>query len=309
MDVQACVQGFLEDVRARGLSDQTWVRYRDDLKELGGWLERDEVHTIEGVTVQHLRGFFSGLQTRENAHCGGKRLSPFTIEGRYRTVKTFFRWCVREGMIESNSMERVGKMRLPQNLVSRLDGEAVVKVLRELKRTKSPRRNVAMVMLMVDSGLRRGEVLGLKVEDVNLKTGLVLVNGKGAKQREVPLGKASRKMLAAWLRERPLTESERVFVGGDGSPLEADAVMSLLNRIRQRVGFKRLYAHLLRHTFAKMFLLLSHDAKALQQILGHSRVSTTLDLYVHYETSDLIKVYARASPVDVLMARRKNGKR
>jgi site-specific recombinase XerD len=301
--LQNALIAFLLDVRARGLSTSTYRRYHDDVRELCHFFATRSWTTIHTVTPQMLRSYFDFLQRRENGRHHGTRLSPFTIEGRYRSIQTFFNWCTEERLCPANPMERIDKPRVPKRIVNRLSEDQVVALLRAIQETKSPARNLALVLLLVDSGLRRGEALGLEISAIDFREHRVRVLGKGAKERDVPIGRATSQALRKWLRVRPATESPRVFVNADGSPWHADGVRSLFNRLRLRLGVPRLYPHQLRHSFAALFLK-NGDVKALQQILGHSRASTTLDLYLEWNFHDLQRIHRKASPVDHIQRKR-----
>jgi site-specific recombinase XerD len=158
---------------------------------------------------------------------------------------------------------------------------------------------MAMVLLMLDSGLRVGEVVGLKVEDLSLNDGHVLVTGKGNKQREVPVGETTRGSLRNYLASQPHPPTGPVFVTDNGQPITVHAVQMMLKRTGKRAGIARLYPHLLRHSFAK-FYLEEGDLKTLQVILGHASVETTAAIYVDPDIDDLKRRHQRAAPIDRL---------
>ena len=267
------------------------------------FLQPHSITALEQVTADLLRLYMTDLQTRSNQSRPDEKLSPFTIEGRYRSIKTFFRWCEWEEYLPVNPMRRVRRNRLPVHMVPRLCEAQVGTLLDEVEKTMMPQRNLALILLMVDSGLRRGEVLGLKMENVFLAERRVRVFGKGRKDRDVPLGDASVRALGEWLALRPPCLWAQVFLTDEGTPFQAAGVQSLFARLQARVGLPRLYPHLLRHTFAEMYLKQVRDVKSLQQILGHSKASTTLDLYVEHDFDVLRRMHQIGSPVDAI----KNG--
>ena len=300
MELERAIQSFLQDVTARDLSRNTHKRYAADLGDLALYLQSDSIVQIEQITADHLRAYFSALHKRPNGHHPKASLSPFTIEGMYRTFKTFFRFCEYEEYFPENPMARIRKPKLPNRLIMRLSEEEVAKVLEGAELTQSPERNLALLMLMVNNGLRRGEVLGLTIDNVHLGENRIRVTGKGRKDRDVPLGEASTTAIRAWLAVRPVSLVENVFMNADGSAFQAAGVRSLFQRLKIHAGLKRLYPHLLRHTFAKLYLKRVRDVKSLQQILGHSKASTTLDLYVEYDFDDLSAMHRDGSPVDAI---------
>jgi len=300
--IENAIERFLQDVIARGLSRATWRRYHDDLLMMAGFLKDQGRCALDTVTADDLRAYLAHLISQPNSRHSGRTLSLFTVEGRYRSAKAFFNWCTTDELIKRNPMLHVRRPKLPKRLVARLSEDQVQRLLDLVEQTQSPQRNMALILLLVGSGLRRGEVLGLRVSDVDFREGKVTVIGKGNKQREVPFGAATERALRLWFLARPPSDGDRVFINADGTPFEADGVRSIFLRLGRKLGVPRLYPHLLRHTFAKLYLKRA-DAKSLQQILGHAKASTTLDLYVHFEFDDLRQIYNRASPIDALAAR------
>jgi len=298
MELENAIKSFLNDVTARDLSPKTHQRYQADLEDLQDFCRQRSIAALDQVTADLLRSYFAELQTRPNGRRPSQKLSPFTIEGMYRTVKTFFRWCEWEEYLPANPMRRVRRNKLPAHMVPRLSEEQVGMLLNEVEKTLSPQRNLALILLMVDSGLRRGEVLDLKLDDVYLAEQRVRVFGKGRKERDVPLGDASRRALGEWLAARPFSLSDKVFLTDEGTPFQPAGVQSLFARLQARLRVPRLYPHLLRHTFAEIYLKHVRDVKSLQQILGHSKASTTLDLYVEHNFDDLLRMHRIGSPVD-----------
>ncbi|CAG0962156.1 Tyrosine recombinase XerC [Anaerolineae bacterium] len=292
---------FLLDCKARALSPNTIERYTNDLSTLERFISIRNVFHLEEITPDLLREFVAHLLARRHRYRADSPISPFTVDGIYRSCRTFFVFCAREDFLQINPMERVRHIKLPQRLVPRLSEDQVYQLIKEVEKTKLPKRNLAMILLLADSGLRRSEMLNLAVDDVHLDEGYVRVVGKGNKQREVPIGKAARKAIRIWLKARPYSKTQSVFVNSDGTPFRKNGLGSLFRRLRKYLGLKRLYPHLLRHTFAKMYLRRSHDHKALQNVLGHSRSSTTLDLYVDYDIEDLKEIHRFASPVDAIL--------
>lgn len=300
MELQTAIDSFLRDVIARDLSGNTHKRYTADLADLSNWLRARSITQIDGITVDHLRAYFAELHQRPNGRHPGTFLSPFTVDGMYRSLKTFFRFCEAEEYFIANPMIRIRKPKLPDRTVPRLSLEQVSALIAEVTYTQSPERNLALLMLLVNNGLRRGEVLGLTLDRVHLDENRILVTGKGRKDRHVPLGESSSLALGSWLTVRPAAPNDCVFINADGSPFKPAGVRSLFQRLQIRCGLKILYPHLLRHTFAKLYLQRVKDVKSLQNILGHSKSSTTLDLYVEYDFQDLEQMHRDGAPVDAI---------
>jgi site-specific recombinase XerD len=164
-------------------------------------------------------------------------------------------------------------------------------------------RNKVMFMLLLDTGLRIGELIGLKMDDIHINDGLMKVMGKGKKERMVPIGNKAQKALQSYLfRHRPKPAHsgiENAFLSIFGTPITENGVELMFSRLAKKSGINRLHAHLCRHTFATMFLLNGGDVFTLQQILGH----TTLEMvrnYVTLASNHIAMQHHKYSPLDRL---------
>jgi integrase/recombinase XerC/integrase/recombinase XerD len=143
-------------------------------------------------------------------------------------------------------------------------------------------RNKAMILLMLDSGLRANEVTSLTLDSINLEYGYVKVVGKGNKERIVPIGNMLSSCLKLYLSNRPELGNEQLFLSIDGATLSRTVFKKMFRKLRKLSGIKKLYPHLLRHTFATNYLLYSDgDIYKLSMLLGHSDLKTT-EIYLHY---------------------------
>ncbi|MGH2455559.1 MAG: tyrosine-type recombinase/integrase [Candidatus Limnocylindria bacterium] len=246
---------------------------------------------LQAVTIAEARAFVAALQD------GG--LSPSSVAGFVRGLKVIFAWCAAEGLVEADPLRRLRRPREPRRLIATLGPVELERLLT----TAGPRERL-MIALLLDTGLRLGELADLRVDDV-LADGYLRVRGKGAKERLVPLGSVSQARLAAYLRHgRPRPVGRRVdhvFLARDGRPLTAAAIQHVLRRLGRRAGLDgvRTNPHTFRHTFAKLYLLNGGDLFSLQRILGHA----TLDMvrrYVNLDVGDIKRQHEAASPLDRL---------
>lgn len=168
-------------------------------------------------------------------------------------------------------------------------------------------RDVCMVTLMLDTGLRSNEVVTLTTKDVHLEDGYLKVMGKGQKERIVPFGSSAQKSLMKYIyhfRPEPLNR-DRVFLNLDGSPMTETGLKLIFRRLAKNSGVERLHPHLLRHTFAVNYLMNGGDVFTLQQILGH----TTLEMvrrYVNLANAHVMTQHKQFSPVDRMNLRQVN---
>lgn len=290
MLLQEAMDEFLTDCQAGGLARKTLGVYGANLQQ---FCESAGGIDLAALQVAHPRHFLADLQKRD--------LSPFTVDQHYRTLNTFFRWCVREGTLSANPILQVRRPKVPKHIVPRLRSEQVRRLLEAVHETALHDRNLAIVLLMVDSGLRVGEVIGIRPGDLNLEDSYVQVNGKGSKERQVPLGEMTKQALVRYLQVRRESDSRCLFLTKAGNAMTVMAVQLLLKRLEDKVGVDRLHPHLLRHTFAKLYLE-EGDLKTLQVILGHASVETTAALYLDPDIDDLKQKHRRAGPVDRLYA-------
>jgi site-specific recombinase XerD len=285
--LSTCIEDYLED--CYGLASGTQDLYRYHLERLladAGDCEMDD------LTPRAMRHWIGGLRCQD----GGK-YSACYLDQVYRTVNTFCKWCVLEGTLQSNPMERVRRPRVPKRKSPRLSLAEVERMLAAVRGTMHAARNLAMVCLAVDSGLRRSEILKLKVKDVDLGRGVVRVLGKGGRERVVPIGQATREALRAYLAARPASSSSRAFVISAGRPLTVDGMQTLMYRLKARAGLPQLRWHLLRHTFANLFIENGGGLRQLQAILGHSDIRTTAGIYTDPDLPELQRCHARSSPL------------
>ena len=151
--------------------------------------------------------------------------------------------------------------------------------------TETGLRNLCIIHLFIDEGLRLNEVCKLKIQDINFVNNCILINGKGNKQRIVPLARIVRKYLERYINiYRPDVSHDYVFCNINNNPLTPDAIKSVFNRIVKRTGIDRLHPHLLRHTFATSFILGGGSVEMLRIYMGHSDINTTQN-YMHVVNS------------------------
>jgi site-specific recombinase XerD len=194
--------------------------------------------------------------------------------------------------------------KLDQKVVTILSDEEIRTIINSFN-PKQPldARNQTIFMILLDSGLRIGEIVRLKTDDLHLDEGIIKVLGKGKKERFVPIGSNSQKVLQRYLFRYRMRQdgfqNDYAFLSNSGNPLTENSLKLMFARLAQRTGVKRLHAHLCRHTFATKFLINGGDVFSLQQILGHS----TLEMVRHYvnlASSHVTLQHRRFSPLDRL---------
>ena len=287
MTLSEGIQEYLAD--CYGLAERTQGLYAYHLGHFKAVVGGDK--PIAEVGAGEVRRYLAGMR-----QVNGERYSPPYVDQVYRTLNTFFRWCVREGLVQANPLERVRRPRVPKRKSPRLELAEVEQVLETVKEhTGNPERNLAMVLLMVDSGLRRGEVIGLTVRDVDVEAGVVRVLGKDKEERYVPIGERAREALRAYLAVRG-NGGGALFITDRGTALSDQGWGTLVHRLRKRSGVP-VNCQILRHTFANLFIANGGNLRKLQAILGHASVETTAAIYLSPELSELQAEHGRYSPM------------
>lgn len=254
---------------------------------------REELgHEVLAAEVDHLliRSFLARL------HEGGLRKS--SSARKLAGLRTFFRWMCREGLIDRNPARTLLSPRPERRIPAHLE-EAEVKALLDLPgEGVIAVRGRALLELLYATGLRCAELVSLDTGDVDLHARMVRVVGKGRKERVVPFGSPAGNALRAWLalRAHLSTRSDAIFVNHNGGRLTDRSVRLLVaRRVRQVALAKRVSPHTLRHSFATHLLERGADLRAIQELLGHSSLSTT-QRYTHVDMHHLLKIYRKTHP-------------
>ena len=231
-------------------------------------------------------------------------MSSHTVYNRVNALRSFFAWLGKRRYTNGNVLTDLKQPKTARLIIEPLTTEEIGKVFAEINaNTSIGARNAALISLMLDTGLRVSEVADLEEGDVHLEEQYVKVMGKGGKERMVSFGTTCRRALVDYqyqFRVDPTLEAEETFfLSIDGYPMAAVAIQSLVKRLAKASGVRRLYPHLLRHTYATVFLLNGGDIFLLKQNLGHSTLSM-VEQYLHV-TSQVAAVRSqRFSPLDRL---------
>jgi integrase/recombinase XerC len=252
---------------------------------------QDKTH-LEGLEPAQVRRFIAMLHA--------KGLSPRTLALTLSAWRGFYRWLARYRDFGANPVLGIRAPKASRPLPKALSLESAEQLLAVDKDDSvSAIRDRAMFELLYSSGLRRGELLALNVDDgrLDLRQGEVTVTGKGSKTRTVPIGKKAREALGKWLDARQAAPGEKaLFIGARGRRISAGTVGTRLKLWARRRGLREnVHPHMLRHSFASHVLQSSQDLRAVQEMLGHASISTT-QVYTHLDYQALAKVYDAAHP-------------
>ena len=286
-----------EAMALSGLAATTRPPYRRALRDLIVWLGAQGITNLAEVTRDVMAGYRLHLQSRQSQR--GLPLAMTTQLGALAGLRFFFSWLVRTGVLLVDPLAHLPNPRAPQRLPRVLRVSEAAHLLRSLPETEVGLRDKALLELLYGTGMRRAELAALMLGDVDLAQGTILIRqGKGGKDRVVPLGKKAQETLTAYLDHVRAKwahgESDAVLLVQAGRPLTPGYVTLRVKKLGQRAGvFVR--PHILRHTCATHLLKGHADIRHIQRLLGHKSLQTT-ERYTRVEVSDLRKVISRCHP-------------
>lgn len=288
---------------AKNLSARTVEYYHCRLSAFRRYLTEHgfEDPDISEITPELLRDFLAD-------QCA--RFSATTASHSYCALSAFFTWLVRELELAENPVQRVEKPRRRKTLIQTLSIPQLEALLRKCGRDFYGVRDRAVILTLIDTGLRVSELCGLTLDAIDFEQQTMRVLGKGGRERMVPFGMQVRAALLTYLSRRGELPTDAVFVNHYGEPLNRRGVNRILEKLGRAAGISgvRLSPHTLRHTFAKQWLVNGGDVFSLQKALGH----TTLQMVRHYvelADTEVCDVHRRVSPADQLGAASGNKRR
>jgi integrase/recombinase XerC len=292
--MQQALAGFLRHLAVeRNASAHTVKSYREDLEQALAFFQEQMGGTMPSprqVSVRNVRAFLAWLSEQQYART--------TIARRLAALRSLFRYLCREGVVASNPAQGLKGPRREKKLPQVLRQEQAEGLL-EAPPAESPLglRDRAMLEVLYSTGARVSEVVGLRLDDLDLDEGTALVRGKGRRERIALLGPQSVEALQAWLAVRaPAPGEEAVFLNRFGRRLTARSVGRLLAKHASASGAPAgTSPHTLRHTFATHLLDAGADIRGVQELLGHKSLGTT-QVYTHVSAQRLRESYGRAHP-------------
>ena len=285
----SAVQQFLSYLQVeRRMSVHTLDAYQRDLAALSQWCEGNDIADPQAVVGDQLRDFIAGEHRRG--------LSPKSLQRRLSACRSFYAWLLKNGVIDNSPAAGLRAPKAPRKLPQVLDADEAVQLVELPTDAPLGLRDRALLELFYSSGLRLSELCALRWRDLDMPSGMVLVRGKGNRERTVPVGSHALNALQAWRKDSGGGNEKPVFPGRGGGPITQRAVQIRIKQLAQRQGlFKNVHPHMLRHSFASHILESSGDLRGVQELLGHADIATT-QIYTHLDFQHLAKVYDATHP-------------
>jgi integrase/recombinase XerC len=291
--MNSAIESFLGHLaHERRLSGQTLTAYRRDLERLNAWLTETGSVGIDRLDEQAVRQY---LAWRHRKGASGR-----TLQRELSSLRSFYRWLLREGLALSNPAVGVRAPKSPRRLPATLDADQLCSLLdHPADDDLLTIRDQAMVELFYSSGLRLAELVAVNLGEIDMVEGELTVLGKGSKTRRVPVGVKAREAIQRWMRVRANlagADEPALFVSSRGTRIHPRTVeVRLAQWARSQGATRDLHPHLLRHSFATHLLESSGDLRAVQELLGHADIGTT-QVYTHLDFQHLAQVYDQAHP-------------
>lgn len=309
--LNSLVKGFILTQRTDCKSPKTLDYYEGILKRFLWYAEQqswpDDTRLITEWYIRDFLGYVSGSINRWGAKGNGsessrKRATYSTVHHYYCVLKAFFNWCVREDYIQGSPLHKIKLANPKLNVVRPYTHQEIRKLLHvcdhDFKNGAKflGSRNRAVVLMLLDTGLRISELAGIKLEDIESERGWIKVKGKGAKERVVRIGTIAQKALWRYMVYRHKNNQPELWLTEEGRPMKSGGIQIAVKRLKERAGVTSSgNCHRFRHTFALNFLRQDRNPFNLQYLLGHS----DLRMVKHYVSTlgmeDALKAHESAS--------------
>ena len=278
---------FLENIK--GLSKNTTSSYQRDLNKLSKFLQASDINGFNGLSEEICSAWIADLFQ----HNVGAR----SIQRHISSAKGFFNYLKKIGLVTDSPFDLISSPKSPSHLPSVLSPEEVSQLLNFKPKNAQEKRDLAIIELIYSSGLRVSEAVNVNLNDFEDNKNFLRVLGKGSKTRLVPVGRYAQNAINDWAveREKLSTNDNALFVNLRGNRISTRSVQERIKNIAIMQGLPPVNPHMLRHSFATHLLESSGDLRSIQELLGHSSLSTT-QIYTRLDYQHLIKVYEKSHP-------------
>ena len=275
--------------QVKNLSENTTKSYERDLKNLCSFVQSLKITSYAQINSETCSAWIGNLYSQN--------INPKSIQRHLSSAKGFFRFLKKNGLIESSPFELVNAPKSAMNLPEVLSPEDMEQLLNFKPKNTIEFRDMAIIELMYSSGLRVSEAVNVNIDDFEEDKLFLRVLGKGLKTRLVPIGRFAINAVNAWLLERDkiLNKTDALFLNMRGARLTVRSVQLRLKKLAMKQGLPPIHPHMLRHSFATHMLESSSDLRTIQELLGHSSLSTT-QIYTKLDYQHLAKIYDESHP-------------
>lgn len=309
-ELEQCAEEWLLDCEYQQLAPSTITTRRVFLKNFVWFLHHKE---LDECGEGELREFFHYLRHGHKEADGRwgnphltRPLRPISIKDYYICLQLFFDWMVKEEISDASPLEGIERPVVREEIKQPLAQEQTEALLRAAKISQNPQRNEAIILMLLDSGVRASELISLKVREVDVRSRTFEVTGKGNKKRVCYLGKRTTKALMAYLRKAKLKPENPLFPSVRGGvyssePMTRSGLLQLIKRLAKQAGVSA-NVHKLRRTFATTLLEAGADICSVRDMLGHTNIQMTLK-YLAVSQSHIESQHRQFSPADRLKMR------
>lgn len=273
-DLSELLPDWRRHLRAANRAESTVRRYEKDARAFLAFLASNGMPTrADAITREHLEHFLADEQSRPRRRRRGEAsvIAPATVAGTYRSLQQLWRWLVDEGEVTANPFDRMKPPHVPEQPVPVLTEKQLTDLLAACKGTEfNERRDTALIRLLIDTGIRSSELLGLSVDDLDFEQDVAHVMGKGGRGRAAPFGNRTGEALRRYLRARSRHQHANLpalWVGVRG-PLGQAGLRQILNRRAAAAGIGHVHPHQFRHTMAHRWLADGQQEQDLMRLAG-----------------------------------------
>ncbi len=289
-DAQQTLANFFQSLEVeKRASEHTLKNYQRDIKQLRIYCQSNELTQWKDVKASDIRNHIA------NRHRNG--VSSKSLQRELSAIRSFYNYQLRKHLLDSNPALHIRGPKQKRKLPKVLDVDQLSGMLDSPPDSPLEIRDLAMFELFYSSGLRLSELAALNIDDIDLSEHSLRVRyGKGGKQRDLPVGSKAVSAINKWLAYRPGMTEDALFTSNKGNRLTQRSIQLRLDRWCIKKGIpEHVHPHMLRHSFASHLLESSQDIRAVQELLGHSNISTT-QIYTHLDFQHLSEVYDKTHP-------------
>lgn len=314
--LRSLVNGFVLTKQTEGKSPRTVEFYSENLKRFLWYASKqdwpDDIRMLTEWSIREFLGYVATEKCRWGLEGNGSETSQVkashaTVHHYFVVLANFFGWVVSEGFLKESPTTKVKVAKPKVKVIKPYTHEEIIRMLAvydydyEHNAKFLGSRNKAIILVLLDSGVRLSELIGMTLDDINTSNGNIRVMGKGSKERVVRIGKVAQKALWRYLMYRPDNGCKELWLSEEKRPLSCGSVQCLVRRLKERAGIKGGGSvHRFRHTFALNFLRVDKNVFNLQYLLGHSELEMVRRYTATLGMEDALKAHEQASPADTM---------